>query len=115
MRTLICESLSSSGIHVELGATAGEALGKIRAAQGRYGAVVLDDDLPDKPADALFRELRALYADLAVVIASPRRADELRQTFAPDRCLAVIAKPYTVASLQEVLRTLGVHCKSEPD
>ena len=115
VRTLICESLSSSGIHVELGATAGEALGKIRAAQGRYGAVVLDDDLPDKPADALFRELRALYADLAVVIASPGRADELRQTFARDRCLAVIAKPYTVASLQEVLRTLGVHCKSEPD
>ena len=111
VRTLIRESLSSGGIRAEVAATAAEALGKIRAAQGRYGAVILDDELPDRPGDALFRELRALHLDLPVVIASLGRADELRQLFGEDRCLAIISKPYTAAALQETLVTLGVQCK----
>src|SRR6185369_2137781 len=63
VRTLICESLGGDRTRVEVAATAREALGKIGAAQGRYDAVILDDDLPDRNGEALFRELRALHSD----------------------------------------------------
>jgi PAS domain S-box-containing protein len=110
VRMLICEALSNNGIRAEVAATAGEALGKVRAAQGRYDAVVLDDDLPDCSGEALFRELRALYADLAIVIASSQRMNELNQAFGTDRCFGLIAKPYTAASLQETMLGLRIRC-----
>ncbi|HWK42538.1 MAG TPA: ATP-binding protein, partial [Croceibacterium sp.] len=66
LRKKVTEKLSSRDVHVELAATAGEALAKVRAAQGQYGAVVLDDSLTDRPADILFRKMRALYSDLPV-------------------------------------------------
>lgn len=112
VRTLIREALSSGGFRVEVAATAGEALGKVRAAQGRYDGVILDDDLAERPGDVLFRELRALYSDLPVVIASTHRAVELDETFTADRCLATISKPYTAAALQETLHLLGVRCRA---
>ncbi|OYW44042.1 MAG: histidine kinase [Sphingomonadales bacterium 32-68-7] len=113
VRALTREALAAMGIRTELAATGAEALGKVRAAQGNYGAVVLDDDLPDRAGDALFRELRALRADLPIVIASSTRTEQLRQTFKQDRCLSVLAKPYTSAALQQTLLSVGIRCKGD--
>jgi CheY-like chemotaxis protein len=102
--------MAASGLRIEEAGTGSEALGKVRAAQGRYDAVVLDDDLPDYTGDSLVRELRALYSDLSIVIASSARAAELKRQFSDDRCVAVIAKPYKAGALQDTLRLLGVAC-----
>jgi CheY-like chemotaxis protein len=71
---------------------------------------VLDDELQDYTGDSLLRELRALYSDLPIVIASGARAAQLKRHFNGDRSVAVIAKPYKAGTLQDTLRLLGVAC-----
>ncbi|MBU3077397.1 response regulator [Sphingomonas sp. XMGL2] len=111
VRSLISEALSAGGLRVEEAGTGAEALGKVRAAQGRYGAVILDDALSDRAGEGLVRELRALHADLAIVLASATRAAALEASFRGDRCIAVIAKPYNMNTLQDTLHALGVSCR----
>jgi CheY-like chemotaxis protein len=110
VRSLTCEALAASGVRSEVAATGAEALGKVRAAQGRYAALVIDDELPDRSGEALYRELRSLHADLPMLIASRTRSDELAVQHGGDSCLVVMAKPYTAGLLQEKLRLLNVHC-----
>jgi PAS domain S-box-containing protein len=99
VRLLTAEALGAAGYHVEPAATPAEALGRLRAAQGRYDAVVIDVDLPEKDGHALLDEMRALYADLpAVLTASP---GDPRTPAAP-RSVRV-AKPYTATMIVEAL------------
>jgi CheY-like chemotaxis protein len=113
VRSLTCEALAASGVRTEVAATGAEALGKVRAAQGRYAALVIDDELPDRSGEALYRELRAGHHDLPIVIASRARAAEIGQRHSGDACLAAIAKPYTASVLQATLRELNVRCRGE--
>jgi len=110
VRMLAIEALQSNGYAAEEAATATEALGKVRAAQGRYDVVILDAGLPDKSGADLAVELRALYADLPVLLASGEHAESLRSRFAGDRCASVIGKPYSAGKLTEALRELGLRC-----
>lgn len=109
VRTLSAEALSALGFRIEEAGTGAEALNKVRAARGRYDAVVLDDALGDYAAEGLARELHALHADLAIVITA-QDIDGLSRQFAEDRCTAVLARPYSIQQLQDILRTLRVEC-----
>jgi CheY-like chemotaxis protein len=111
VRSLICEALQANGLRTEVAGTGAEALGKVGAAQGRYAAAVLDEELPDRSGEALYRELRKRHKDLPIIISSLGRAGELEQRHQADRCLAVIAKPYTTSFLMERLRKLNVACR----
>jgi PAS domain S-box-containing protein len=113
VRSLTCEALAKAGMRTEVASTGAEALGKVRAAQGRYAALVIDDELPDRSGEALYRELRAGHHDLPIVIASRARAAEIGQRHRGDACLAAIAKPYTASVLQATLRELNVRCRGE--
>lgn len=110
VRMLAIEALQANGYAAEEAANATEALGKVRAAQGRYDVVNLHTGLPDKFGAHLAVELRALYADLPVLLASGEHAETLRIRFADDRCASVISKPYTAGKLTEALRELGLRC-----
>jgi len=112
VRMFASEALSSAGFAVDEAANATEALNKVRASQGRYDAVVLDVGLPDKAGVVLAAELRALHADLPILLASGDHAQDLRQRFASERCIAVIDKPYNAARLAESLHQLGLRCRS---
>ena len=109
------KALAAGGLRSEVAGTATEALGKARAAQGGYAAVVIDDDLPKGEADRLVRSLRGLHRDLPIVVASRSRADELAARHAGDSCFAALAKPYTPAALQETLSALRVRCRGGGD
>lgn len=110
VRTLAVEAMTAIGFRVEEAGTGGEALSKVRAAQGRYDAVVLADGLADYPAEALTRELRALHSRLSLVIVSQTRVDALCRAFTDDRCTRILSRPYSSGQLQEALRQLGVDC-----
>lgn len=114
VRTLAVEAMRSIGFRVEEAGAGSEALGKVRAAQGRFGAVVLDDSLGDYSADALARELRALHARLPLVLVSQTRAQVLLREFADDRCTQVLSRPYSGGQLQDALRRLGIECPAAP-
>ncbi|WP_167737479.1 hybrid sensor histidine kinase/response regulator [Sphingomonas parva] len=111
VRALAMEALAASGYATEEAANAGEALGKVRSAQGRYDVILIDDDLGDRSGGALAAEIRALHQDLPLLLTSAADEAGLSQRFAGDRCTAVIGKPYTVARLTEALRRVGVRCK----
>jgi PAS domain S-box-containing protein len=113
VRALAVEALTVAGYVAEEAANAAEALGKVRSAQGRYDAVFIDNGLPDRPGDALASELRALHADLPILLTSEGHESHLRRRFASDRCLAVIGKPYTGAKLVDALTQVGVRCSSK--
>jgi CheY-like chemotaxis protein len=115
VRSLTCEALAASGVRTEVAATAAEALGKVRAAQGRYAALVLDDELPDRGGEALYRELRKRHHDLPIVISSRAHSEALAARLADDPCLAVIARPYTAGQLQDTLRALNVRCRGRAE
>jgi len=98
VRMFAVEALLSAGNAVDEAATAVEALGRVRAAGGRYDAVLLDVHLPEKSGENLVAELRAMHANLPILIAAAELADEMRARFAGDRCAAIISKPYNAAS-----------------
>lgn len=108
VRMLAVEALSGVGLRVEEAATGAEALNKVRAAQGRYDSVVVDDGLADYRGDILARELRALHQQLAIIIVSPDRVEALQKQFRDDRCTRVLSRPYSANQLEDTLRDLGV-------
>jgi PAS domain S-box-containing protein len=110
VRMFAVEALASAGYAVDEAASGSEALNMVRAAQGRYDAVVLDVGLPEKRGDALAVELRAGYARLPILLVSDEHEAELRRRFAGDSCVGVIGKPYNAAKLQAALDGLGVRC-----
>jgi signal transduction histidine kinase len=108
LRMFTTDALESVGFSVEEAATAAEALGRTRAANGGYDAVFLNATLPSNAGVSLVSELRALHADLPILIAAELETDQQLQRFANDRCIAVVGKPYNASKLQTALSVLGV-------
>ena len=77
VRTSTAKALKEVGYSVDQAATASEALGLCRAAQGRYDAVLVDDELSDKTGEPLVVEMRANFADLPILIASAKLSARL--------------------------------------
>jgi DNA-binding response OmpR family regulator len=102
VRLLTIEALTTAGYHPEPAATAAEALNKLRAAQGRYEAVIIDADLEDKDWRALLEEVRGLFSHLPVLITGSEAA-------APDGMgpTAAIAKPFSATMIIDALGSLA--------
>lgn len=100
------ESLRDIGYAPIVASTATAAMALF---QGRTAPVlaVIDVGLPDGRGDALAWRLRALHADLRIIIASGYDEGELRMKFADDPSITVLAKPYTEEDLVSALRALG--------
>ncbi|HEX6011017.1 MAG TPA: response regulator, partial [Geminicoccaceae bacterium] len=108
VRMVVVETLAEAGFQVEEAGNAGEALAKARTVGGHLAAAVVDFNLPDREADALAAELRAIRSDLPLVVASGYGEAELRPRFGDASRLAFVAKPYNARALVEALRGLGV-------
>jgi DNA-binding response OmpR family regulator len=107
-RTSAAQALEELGYSVDQAATGSEALARARAAQGRYDAVLIDDELPDKTGEALAVEMRANFSDLPILVASAERVGPLAARFAKDRGIAIIGKLYDTPELRSALTELGV-------
>jgi signal transduction histidine kinase len=112
MRMSAVEALQTLGLLADQAGAAAEAIGKMRAAQGRYDAVLIDEALPDKRGEALARELRAMHADLPLLIASAGQDRGLSARFPEERRTAIIDKPYDAAGLRAAFERLGVRCRA---
>jgi PAS domain S-box-containing protein len=110
IRLLACEALAENGFVAEEAANGAEALGKVRVSQGRYHAVVVDCDLPDEGGEMLANEIRALYADLPIVLLCDRPA-MIEERYGSDRCTSVLAKPFRVSALKDTLNDVAASCQ----
>ncbi|WP_286773015.1 GAF domain-containing protein [Sphingomonas sp. 66-10] len=103
VRTLAIEALRSAGYLSEPAANAAEGLGRLRAAQGGYDAVVIATGPSEKDSDALLKEIRGQWADLPVLItgaASPSAESA--------QAVVRLVRPYTVQSIIDGLKRLGI-------
>ena len=107
VRLFAIDALEDAGFRVLQAETAAQALQALQGAAD-VRAAVIDMGLPDRPGDQLAAEVRALHADLPIVIASGRSGRELRERFANQPRVAVLVKPYTADLLIEALATVGV-------
>jgi CheY-like chemotaxis protein len=115
VRALASEALTGSGYAADEAANSVEAIGKLRAAQGRYDAVVIDVASPDRAGEALANEMRALYASIPLLLAVDPGERQVIDRFAAERCAEVMIRPYTTGRLIDLLRELGLACGSLPE
>jgi CheY-like chemotaxis protein len=113
VRLLAAEALTNAKHSVEEAANAIEALNKVRASQGRYDAVFIGAQLADRAGDVLAEELRALYADLPLLLAAEGDVESVVKKFANDRCTKVLTKPFSGTMLVTALRTIVGQCRRE--
>lgn len=106
VRMFAVDVLEDAGFRVEQAAAGGEAIAKLDSCDLR--AVIVDLGLPDRRGDEVAAEIRQRHANLPILIASGRSERELKDRFAGDAAVGVLAKPYTEPMLLEALRLLGV-------
>jgi len=107
VRMFAVDALEDAGFRVLEAGTAAEAMKALNGATN-VRAALIDMGLPDRPGDQLADEVRALRADLPIVIASGRSGRELRERFAASPRIAILVKPYTAPLLLETLAGIGV-------
>jgi CheY-like chemotaxis protein len=108
VRMFAVDALEDSGFQVIQAGDAAEALTALSRSSQDLCAIIVDLGLPDLTGDVLATDVRALRADLPIVIASGRSERELKDRFAKDPRIAVLVKPYTSPMLIEALASLGV-------
>jgi len=99
------EALISLGFEAQSAGNAAEALAV--HASFKPTLAVIDVGLPDMRGDELSRRLRALDADLSIIVASGYDQAELEAKFVGDGKVAILPKPYTETDLARVARSLG--------
>src|SRR5262245_61110083 len=109
VRMFAVDALEDAGAMVEQAGSGKEGLAKLQASPAGFAAAIVDLGLPDKPGDQVAADLRAICADLPLLIASGRSERELQQRFAADTRVAFLVKPYTATMLVSELRSLGLN------
>jgi len=103
VQLLATEYLEERGCRVETAGSAAEAMSKIRSLNGRIDLAIIDIGLPGRKGDVLVSELRALYPDLPIVIASGYGEHTLPERFDGDERITFLRKPYTRADFEKAV------------
>ncbi len=105
IQMMAVEQLEGAGFKVDVASTASEALDKIRLMGGTDLAIV-DIGLPDRNGEVLVNELRVLYPNLRVIIASGYGTAAVRDKFKNDNRIMFLAKPYGEENLLATVRQI---------
>jgi PAS domain S-box-containing protein len=99
------EYLEELGYCVEPAGSATAAVTKAKAKEGQFDAAIVDIGLPDRKGDALVGELRALYPQLPIIIASGYDDADLKRRFAGQANIGFVRKPYSRDDLRHAVNT----------
>jgi CheY-like chemotaxis protein len=103
IQTLAAEQLAELGYRVETSSSARNAINKIKLLRDKIDVALVEFALPDLEGDVLVSELRAIRADLPLLIASDRDDAALRGKFAKDSRIAFVRKPYSPVEINEAI------------
>jgi len=106
VQMVAAEQLRELGYRVETAGSATEAINKAKLLAGDVGLAIIDIGLPDRRGDVLVGDLRMLYPDLPIVIATGYDSAELARRFAGDQHMALMRKPYSEQDLRTVVGRL---------
>jgi DNA-binding response OmpR family regulator len=108
IRMIAVEALLDAGFEVGEAANAAEAMAHLDRGDVRFDAAIIDIGLPDRPGDLLAQDIRAVWPDLPIVIASGRGDAQIADRFSADRRVRILGKPYHNEALCDALAALGV-------
>ena len=108
IQMLATDYLEGAGFTVDAAGSATEAMNKLALFSGGVDAAVIDVGLPDRGGNVLFREIRAVYSSLPIVLATGQSVADLRSSFQGEQKVAFVSKPYTDADLLAALTRLGI-------
>ena len=104
--SLVEEFLSELGFAVVRAATAKAALDIAVADVGMFDIAIADLGLPDRSGQELIEDLRALRADLPIVVATGNEEAETQELFSGMTRLAVLRKPFAQEQLATAIAAL---------
>jgi PAS domain S-box-containing protein len=101
-------NLEELGFESQLSSTAADARTKLKLLNGQICLAIVDIGLPDAKGDDLVKELRAIYPQLPLVVASGYSAERVRQVLRGVDRIGYLTKPYTLETMRDCFRRLGV-------
>ena len=105
---LVVDLLGELGFEVIEAPTAKKALEAARADAAGLALAIIDLGLPDAPGETVVADLKALRADLPVIVASGSGSGQNPATFERFEKIAILPKPYEFKGLAEAIKSLGV-------
>jgi two-component system cell cycle sensor histidine kinase/response regulator CckA len=96
--------LEKLGYHVLVAMSGKEALEIYKAGKGQIDLVILDLIMPDMDGGKVFDGLKAIDADVAVILASGYSIDGRAEELLGRGCRAFIQKPFRLNALSEAVR-----------
>lgn len=110
----VSECLNAEGFDVLMAHSGEEALARLAEARAHVDAIILDYNMPGMGGAACFKEVRRLYPETAVVIASGYVGGLVTESLGLAENVAVLGKPYRIKDLLNILDLVLVHRNSAP-
>lgn len=107
IRSIASDMLKELGFDVMTARDGREAVELFRRNQGEIAFVVLDLTMPHMSGEEAFREMRRIDPAVRVIMSSGYNEYEVTQKFMGKGLAGFIQKPYSLATLMEVTRTLA--------
>ena len=108
IRMFLVQTLGELGCQVEEAGSAADALDRMRASASRISAAIVDLGLPDRPGEALVREMRVLRPDLPVVLATGHADRSTRERVTSLGAVQVLEKPFNGSDIEAAFARLGL-------
>jgi len=99
-------ALTALGFHVEIAASAAEALEAVSREEPRLA--VIDLGLPDRDGGALAADIRTASPAIGIIIATGYEPSTISDRVPPALGAEIVTKPYSDADLEAAVRRLGL-------
>jgi len=103
VRVVARKLLEAVGFTVLTAVGGRDGVDSFRSFHDQVSVVLLDLSMPPPDGRATFRELRAIRADVPVVLCTGYGRQEVLASFGPDRPTAFLRKPFTASDLHGVI------------
>lgn len=101
------DALDELGFRVLEAGSAGQALQLAEDNKGLIDVALVDLGLPDRPGEKLVGELRSLYPQLPIIVASGKGASAVDPALQALCNLIIMPKPYDFEDLRAAVERLG--------
>jgi signal transduction histidine kinase/DNA-binding response OmpR family regulator len=111
LSAFVADMLAEWGLTADVAGDFKGALEKIQNAGDGLAAAIVDLGLPDRSGSELVAEIRTLYPDMPIVLATGYANDDVRERFAAVDRLQILTKPFNPDELMSALKMIGVPAK----
>lgn len=108
----VTDMLTEAGFAVDVAASFQEAAAKARSGIEDLVGAIVDLGLPDRPGDELVAELRVLYPNLPIVLATGYAQEDVRKRLSVGKGVQLLTKPFNSENLTAALEKAGVKIRS---